>query len=296
MKTKNALLGALLIISMVFMGCNSNNVKIQNVTSSKKDLEISIETTDKLLYYAVKDIVGDRHMVEYMFSNEEDLKNYSFTDDSINNIEKKDLFIYYGSNFEPWSDKFIEKLSKTNLGIISASRGIKILTYSTDENDKKTYGKDIPYYWLSIDNYKVLLQNIKNAVEEKDPKNRSIYEKNFSDELKSIDKYAKQLKDILDNLDSYTFIIDGDDLDYFLKYTGVKYVKVSDGNYQAVSDKIKDNAKLIYLYCDDSKLGEDSVFIKVNNIKTIKIDNYSDKKSYKDILKENIDNLKSLKK
>lgn len=296
MKKKLTLIWVLLIISILVEGCAINSKNVISTTSTKKDIELNIETTDKLLYCAVKEIVGDKHMVEYMFSREEDMKNFTFTDDSLNNIQKKDLFIYYDAGFEPWSDKFIEKMSKTNLGIISASRGVKISTYSSDEKNKATYGKDIPYYWLNMDNYKIVLQNIKNAVEEKDPKNRELYEKNFSVELKKLDKYQKQLKDIVTKLKAYTFIVNGDELDYFLKYTGIKYVKIQDNNYEDVIQKTKGDSKLIYMYCDDAKLGEDSLFVKVNSLNTVKLCIYDDKKSYEEIFLENINSLKEIKK
>lgn len=295
MRINKMLIATLIFMIIIISGCSSDKIDKNITPSIKKDVELNIVTTNKLLYCAVKEIVGEKHMVEYLFSKEQDLKDYTFTEDSISNIEKKDLFIYCGAGFEPWSDKFVEKLSKGDLGIINASRGVKILSYSSYETDKNTNGKDIPYYWMNIDNYKIVLQNIKNAIEEKDPKNRSYYEKNFSDSLKKVEKYQKELKGTVTELKSYTFIINGDELDYFLKYTGLKYVKIPNDNYSEVIRKINGDTKLIYLYSQDTKLEKDSEFIKLNNLNTIKLLVYNDKNCYEELLKDNIGILKGVK-
>lgn len=39
--------------------------------------------------------------------------------------------------------------------------------------------KDNPYYFLNLNNYKIVLSNTKNAIQDKDPSNRDFYEKKF---------------------------------------------------------------------------------------------------------------------
>lgn len=280
---------------------NDESVKME----TKKDIDLNILATDKLLYGMVKNIVGDRHSVEYMFKNRERELSFQFSEDSLNNIAKKDLFIYMGAGLEPWINDFIDKLNKNRVGVINVSRGVKLLSYNKVVKYKDTVLKDNPYYLSNLDNYKIALMNIKNAIQDKDPKNRDIYEKNFTEALKSLENYQKDLKAARDNLIGYTFIVVEDELSYFVKYNDFKVldinndkntVKIMPIDKTAKSDlesKLKDNKKLVILYNSDEVLKNNEDIIKSYNIKTVNIKTYSIDTNYEEVLKNNIENLKA---
>ncbi len=265
----------------------------------ERDVYLNIVTTDKLLYYMVKDLTGDKHNVEYILDKEEDHWSFKYSEDCINNIEKKDIFIYSGSDFEPWVGDFIEKLKKSNVGIINASRGTKPIYLS---EPRKYLNKDLkvnPYYWLSIDYYKISLSNIKNAIQEKDPKNRQFYEDNFSKKLKELDNYAEELKKSASKLEGYTFLVQGDELDYFTGYLGLKTIKFY--NYgvnlqedEKLNKKIEESKNVVFLYDDNMKLQKNAAFIKKYNLKTSAIIKHQSDLKYEDILQKNIDSLNKL--
>jgi zinc/manganese transport system substrate-binding protein len=222
-KLKKFLEALMLIIIIFTTGCNNTTVndKKNNSTYSPdidKSVNLQIMTTDKLTYSIVKTIVKTKHTVNYMFKDRESEVNFKFTYDSLNNISKKDLFIYTGSSYEPWIDSFIEKLNKNKVSIINSSRGAKLLSYKSPLKYANIEVSQNPYYFMDIDNYKVMLLNIKNSIEDKDPKNRSFYEKNFSDELKKLSSYEKELKTIDNNLSNYTFLTLNERLNYFINY------------------------------------------------------------------------------
>ena len=206
-----------------FVSCsykNYNNAADEGIDklAVRKNMELNIVTTDKLLYGMVKSIVKDRHVVEYMFNNRSGEVNFKFTEDSVDNISKKDLFFYVGAGFEPWIDGFVDKLDKNRVGVTNVSRGIQLLNYNKTVKYNGKILKYNPYYFMNIDNYRIMLMNIKNALQDKDPQNRDFYEKNFSESLKNFEDYRKDLKSIDDQLSSYDFIIAEDQLSYFVKY------------------------------------------------------------------------------
>ncbi len=267
----------------------------------KKDIDLSIMTTNKLVYDMVKNIVKNRHNVEYMFNSRDNELNFQFTDDSLNNISKKDLFIYLGADFEPWANSFINNLNKSNVGVINVSRGVNLISYNKIVKYKENVLKDNPYYLLNLDNYKIALMNIKNAVQDKDPKNRSIYEKNFAETLKNIENQQKDLKSIRDSLSDYTFIVMEDELSYFVKYNDFKVIDVSkeqssvDVNKKAnIEAKLKDSKNLILLYNDGSLTKSYEDLIKKYNINVAAIKLYNGEDKYEDVLTYNIESLKSL--
>ncbi|WP_411682426.1 metal ABC transporter substrate-binding protein [Clostridium thailandense] len=304
---KNKLSIFLILFAVFFISCNSKLENPQNKEVEttkmevKKDIDLSIMTTNKLVYDMVKNIVKNRHNVEYMFNSRDNELNFQFTDDSLNNISKKDLFIYLGADFEPWANSFINNLNKSNVGVINVSRGVNLISYNKIVKYKENVLKDNPYYLLNLDNYKIALMNIKNAVQDKDPKNRSIYEKNFAETLKNIENQQKDLKSIRDSLSDYTFIVMEDELSYFVKYNDFKVIDVSkeqssvDVNKKAnIEAKLKDSKNLILLYNDGSLTKSYEDLIKKYNINVAAIKLYNGEDKYEDVLTYNIESLKSL--
>lgn len=296
----------MLILLIVLTACNSisknkdqksntHNIVVNN------NVNLDIVTTDKLLYTIVKTIVKDKHTINYMFKDRQSEINFKFTYDSLNNISKKDLFIYVCPSFEIWVDDFIDKLDKSKVGIINSSRGVKLLAYNHPLKYKNITVNENPYYFMDIDNYKIMLVNIKNAVEDKDPKNRSFYEKNFSSELKNLQSYESNLKSIDESLSDYKFIISNENLKYFTNYNKLELLDIASSNNVLSSDDIKkeidqnnSNNKIVFLYTDDSELNVNSEILKTYGIKPVKLQMFNGNYSYEDTIKQNIKSLNSI--
>jgi zinc/manganese transport system substrate-binding protein len=298
----------LIAIIFIFTACNKNTTKVQPKPNTEMDTEnvlsLNIVTTNKLLYYMVKDIVQDRHNISYMFSSKQKLWDFNFTEDSINNISKKDLFFYWGSGLEPWNSNFVDKLSKSKVGPIDISRGVKLIGYDSEVKYKDTIIKDNPYFWMNIDYYKIAMLNIKNAIEDKDTKDRDFYENNFSKNIKDVEAYQKKIKETADKLKDYSFVVEGDSLDYFLKYYGFKVLKVynpvedknksnSEDN-KIVYDKIANTKNVIFLFDDESKLKSQAQLINNFNLKTVNIITYKDDIKYIEMLDHNLKALQTI--
>ncbi len=288
-------------------GVKNNQQKIEPNAEEKvmneKELSLNIVTTDKLLYNMVKDIVQDRHYVDYLFTSRDKIWNYKYSEDSINNISKKDLYFYWGSGMEPWASDFVDKLSKTKIGPINISRGIKTISFDRELKYQDITLKDNPYFWLNIDYFKVAMLNIKNAIQDKDSKDRVYYEDNFSKAIKDVEVYQKKLKEAADKLKEYTFVVDGDNLDYFLKYYGFKTIKIYNYGYQLtqndidnnlkLTDKLKDNNNVIFLYDSEQNKKANEEIINKFALKTGHINIYSSDIKYTDILQSNLITLES---
>jgi ABC-type Zn uptake system ZnuABC Zn-binding protein ZnuA len=303
------IISALIAFLMMFsFGCKRAKVEQHPIDAPIKTLEkeqyLKIMTTNKLLYYMIKDIVKDKHLVDYMLKTQEEQWNFKYTEDSINNISKKDLFIYSGAASEPWISGFVEELKKNKIGIVNASRGVKILSLGTprvylDENKKEIEYKDNPYYWVNPDDYKTALSNILNSIVERDPKNRDFYETNFSEALKVIDGYSKDIKLIGDNLKRYTFVTVGDEFDYYLKYLNVKTIKLDKAeleevNKEKLEKKLGDSKNLVLVYSDTPSMQASNSMITKHNMRTIQLITYKFDVGIDYILKANYNSLNSL--
>jgi len=285
LKKKIVLLLSICIV--LLFGCASNtptNTTTDGSTAVKmqKEAKLDIVTTDRILYYMVKDIVGDKHNVDYMFNNMNSLLYFKFTDDSLYNIAKQNLFIYMGASYEPWGGSFADQINKSNVGIINASRGVSILSYSKDVTYNDYTSKENPYYLLNYDNFKIALLNIKNSIQDKDPKNRDIYEQNFNETINRTELEQNNIKDTISKLSGYTFIYSEERLDYLLRYYGMDSLKVvPDGDYTAA---LKGKTKLVFLYSDSSALAQYQGLIKKYGMGTLELKVYNNNMRYEDML------------
>lgn len=298
----------LIVISAVLLVSCSKPIKQEEKPKVQepvqKELSLSIVTTNKLLYNMVKDIVGERHCVNYMFTSKNKLWNFNYTEDSLSNISRKDLFFYWGSGLEPWSGGFVDKLAQNKVGPVSISRGIKFIEYGRHVKYKEATFIDNPYFWLNIDDYKVAMLNIKNSVQDKDSKNREFYEKNFAKALKETEEYQKKLKEAAEKLKEVTFVVDGDELDYFLKYYGFKTIKLYNygiiPNAKITEENTKAEAKLndlenaVFLYDNEEEIKVNEPIINKYKLKTTNIVVDKDDIRYIDILSNNLKSLETL--
>lgn len=247
--------------------------------SESRSKFLNIITVNKPQYEMVKEIVRDKHNVEYMLCNEKDINNFKYNQDIITNVSNMDLFIYSGANFEPWISSFIGELKKGNLGIINLSRGVRTLNYSTDNQ-----GKENPYYFGGVEEYKIALYNVKAAVQDRDPQNRDYYEKNYNDAIENLDKQIKEYKEKLKSVKDYTFITLDENFDYFTKSLNLNCLKLD--NHE-LTDFIKtnnlDSKKVIII--DD---GENPTELNLSGYNTVKLWKYYGEMSFEELMIYNI--------
>ena len=191
------------LILFLGMGIFSNSTVANPVDdpNTERDIYLNIMTCNKPQYEMVKVIVGDKHNVEYMFKDEKASKEFLFNDETIINISNMDLFLYSGNDLEPWSSTSLRNLRKSNLGIINVSRGIRSISMQVNKQTKEN-----PYFTVGLEEYKIALYNVKSAIQDKDPKNRDLYEDNYNKSIQILDKKIEELKNNRKSLGEYQFI------------------------------------------------------------------------------------------
>ena len=218
-------------------------------TSAAEDKYLKILTSNKMQYYMVKEIVGDKHYVAYLYDGEETSDEEQYNDSLITG--DIDLYLYSSSYYEEENKNIIKKMNYFRTGIIDISRGIRMKDY-----DISSEGIN-PYYWTGNEEYTICLYNIKNAIEDKDPKNREYYENRYNKAISDI----TDLTDEIDNLNkNYTFIAIDDYFDYLYEDIGLECIKC----------KAEEVDKLVY----DNNLSEDNIVILKDSSTDISDDKY----------------------
>lgn len=289
-----------ILVAVIVTACNkmeSNNAssKTSKTTQQPVGAGLDIIVTNKCLYKAVKQIAGNNNNVDYMFKDKDEEANFKYTSDSTSNIGKQDLFMYTGIEFGTWMDDFLSKIDKSKVLVVNTSRGVSTLSYG-NKNDTVNYGNKNPYYWTEIDNYRTMLLNIKNAIEDKDPKNTNIYDNNFKNAIKEIDKYKVTINDLSDKIKTYDFVADSDDTDYVLDNFNEKLIKfyrsnegaISPDDEQKISSEASNNKNLCFVYDNDNDLNANKDIIDKYHMKTVKLTVYDGNMSYMDMIKQNV--------
>lgn len=288
----------LVVISIIVITHNIGQYKHNKLQiDGEREKRLSIVTTNKMLYNMVKNLSGERHDVRYMMKMDEDQWSFNYTKDSVNSIGMRDIFVYMGAGYEPWIYDFTEELKRGNVSVVNASRGIRVINLTTPKKFKDKDIKENPYFWLSPDEYKNALLNVKNAIVEKDPKNIEVYGKIFDDDVKVIDKLTKELKDTLDKLGDKVYIVNTDELDYFTRYWGIKTLKINnmtkeerDKNFLKLKDK-----KIVVLYTDVAQIKDIDEMTKSPEIQKINIFSKIEGDKYENVMQNNISAIKMIK-
>lgn len=281
---KKVTFAMLIITFLLFLGLGlSPNESLANATydsEANRDVYLNIMTCNKVQYEMVKAIAGDKHNVLFMFINEQDSLNFKYTQETTNNLENMDLFLFSGNEYEPWVSKLNDSISNGKVGIIDLSRGIRTIDFQSNGNSKIN-----PYYWTGVDEYKIALYNIKSAIQDKDPVNRDVYEENYNDAVNKVDIYVRATSDQTSKLSEYTFIALDDYLDYFYKNISITPLKLKGKTVQEVIVENKlDPTKVVILKDKDTKFEE-------VGFKVINLEKYNGNNSAEEIIVNNYKNL-----
>ena len=281
------------------------NPLLANTENNKEELRdkyLNIITVSKPQADMVKAIVKDKHNIQYMFTEEQDIQEFIITKESVDNVSNMDLFLYSGVNFEPWMDEFIEKLKKGGIGIINLARGIRITSYELD-------GKTVenPYYFDGIEEYQIALSNVKNCIQDKDPKNRDYYEKNYNEAVNTLNKQLKNAKNNIKYLKEYTFLTFDSRFDYLLDDLGINYMNLNNEYINNFIDKnnldadkviiIQDGANEIDLneWIDNHNLNnnkeESSLEVTPDDYKIIKLWKYYGDMGFNELILYNVNEI-----
>lgn len=255
---------------------------------------INIITTIYPLEYATNYLYGQSSVVNSIYPDDINTDNYSLTEKQIKDFSEKDLFIYMG----------LSKDSDIAVSLINRNKNLKLIdaTYGME------YKQDISELWLNPSNLLMILQNIKNGLDE--------YIDNTYVKLEIQEKYNElkmalsevdaNLKTTIANASKKTIYTNSKALSFLEKY-GLKVIVVNpnlelyDKNLALLNDAIN-NKNITYFFTiedgsvstDIQKLIDDKKItqLEFRNLKNITDDERNNKKDYIDIMEINIDTLK----
>lgn len=182
----------LLLLAFVGLAACSSQKSSTDSSSSK----LNVVATNSIIADITKNIAGDKINLHSIVPVGQDPHEYEPLPEDVKKTSKADLIFYNGINLETggnaWFTKLVENAQKKeNKDYYAVSEGVDVI-YLEGQNEK---GKEDPHAWLNLENGIIYAQNIAKRLIEKDPDNKTTYEKNlkaYVEKLTALDKEAKK--------------------------------------------------------------------------------------------------------
>lgn len=124
------------------------------------------------------------------------LHDYTITAKDAKIIDDADVLVINGAGMELFAEDIYE--SAEELTVIDSSAGIELLC--DDAHSHEAYGheghshEENSHIWLSVENAKLQVKNIKDGLIEEYPRYEKIIEKNYNDYMLRLDKLSEEIK------------------------------------------------------------------------------------------------------
>jgi len=200
------LIAIILTLGLILTGCSSKSTD-SDAADKQEELpveKIKVYASFYPLYDFATKVGGDLVEVNVVVPPATEPHSFEPTPKTLADIEKADIFIYNGLEFEPWVDGVLELLAGKDITIINASEGIELIKLEEDhhdhdhedeEEDHQHLGEYDPHIWLDPMNAIKIAEGIKTALVNISDDNKTIFEDNynsFKGELEKLDAHFNQ--------------------------------------------------------------------------------------------------------
>ena len=247
------ILMATTILVVLFAGGKGD----ENVTNTESDNKIEIVASLFPQYDFARAIAGDKAAVTLLLPPGLESHTFDPKPADMTKIYNADLFIYTGQFMEPWAERVIAGVKEgdaTKLLVVDASKGIAL---EEDEHDHDHEGhghesEDIhhheydPHIWLDPTLAMKMVDNIANALCEKDPENTDYYRTNAANYRKELEKFDRDVFAAVKAGKRDTLVFGGRFAYlYFLRHFGLHYVTAYDSCSTEAEPSVRDVARVI---------------------------------------------------
>ena len=236
---------------LLSVGCTKGSTESEN-----SDGKLKIYTSIYPLYDFTKKVGGDKVDVTNLVPAGTEPHDFELSTKDVVNLEKADMLVYNGAGIENWTDKVIDSLESDKIAYVKSSEGLELHTTEDEhDDDGHNHGSTDPHTWLSIENAKKEMENIKNALVEIDPDNASYYEENYETYSKKFDELDNKFHTTLDSIENKSIIVAHEAFGYLCDEYDIEQV--------GIEGLTPDSEP------DPARMTEIIKFAKDNNIKTI---------------------------
>ena len=313
-KTLKAIKFTLLVSIILIFSTNLSGCTSSNSTNGK----IKIVATLFPQYDFARQIVKNKADVTLLLPPGSEAHSFDPSANDMLNISNSDIFLYTGKYMEPWADRLISGINDKSLIIKDLSQNIPLIKNDYEsshdeqsENEHEHEHEYDPHFWLDPTLASLMVDNILDALCQKDPDNSEFYKSNATDYKSKLKNLDNDFFNVIKNAKRNTIVFAG-------KFAHLYFVKRYNLNYEAALKNCSSQTepslqKLTYIinfiknnhipvvYYEELSLSSTAKSICDNtNVKALKFstihnlskEQFDNEVTYLDLMKENLENLK----
>lgn len=210
----------------------------------KKTERLQVIATLFPQYDFAKQIGGDKIDVKLLLKSGVETHHYEPTaKDMITILNNSDIFLYTGTNLEPWTDKIVSSIDGTECRAIDISKNIELITieefeeshinseiiYEEHEEHNHNHHEEIydGHIWLSPKNAIIMIDNILEELCKIDSENSEYYKKNAEKYKSQILQLDTKIREIVEKSERKEIAVGGEfAYSYLVEEYGLNFVTV----------------------------------------------------------------------
>lgn len=261
---------------------NTNIQKTDSTQSNTSD-KLSITTSFYPLQFALEKIVGDLGVVTNIGEGK-DPHDFEPTTQNILTLQKSDLVVLQGADFETWGDDVITQLEADKIPVVLATENIKLHErnsnhtghedepevgenhdgekHENDHEDEHNHGKFDPHTWLDPILFSETVQTLTTKISEIDPQNATTYRKNADVLVAELKKLDEEYKNQLANCSINEVITTHNSFSYVAERYGFEVHSIS-----GLSTQDTPSITVLAELKEEAKEGIGAILLEDNSIK-----------------------------
>lgn len=205
MKIKKIMLSILLAVIIIFLMTAMSKETPQEINSANSN-KIQVVVSNFASYDFLRAIIGDTENIQltFLLGPGKEAHSYEPTSQDLIKMQKSDLFVYIGGELEPWSEKVVELLDKSNKNVICISDYIEVskekdVDGAEEENSNYAEGTFDTHIWTSPTNAIKMVETLEEEIEKLDKENAENYKINADTYINEIQRVKEEIQEIVDN-------------------------------------------------------------------------------------------------
>ena len=196
-------------------------------TAQKKQGEKIVFASILPLQYFTDQITGKSYTCEVMVPPGVGPETYNPTPRQMAEMSRAGA--YFANGFLGFEEAYLDKFQSINPGLIfvNTSIGVELIHAEGHNHGDQQHEKGVdPHTWSSPDGARIIARNIFNGMAKIDPNNREKFQVNLDKLLAKIDSVDKEVKAILTNIPSRTFMVFHPALGYYARQYGLEQLSI----------------------------------------------------------------------
>lgn len=231
MKKFLLVLSFFLPISFFLTACETETSEADKEKATGIDL--TIYTTVYPLQYFTEEIGGDKVHVETIYPPGADEHTFEPSQKDMMKLADADLFFYIGFGLEGFVEKAKNSLANEKVTMVAAGESVhfdkdKAINENGEVNhDGHAHGDVDPHIWLDPVYAKEIAGAIKDALIEQTPENEELFQNNYQELIKKLDKLDSQFNETIKNAKNKKIIVSHGAYGYWEARYGIEQISIS---------------------------------------------------------------------